>query len=105
MSRSIEPRAFSVDWSMSAVETILDQVDAYTWPPAPKVPDGWAYGCDAGFLRDLCDYWTGDWDWRRAVTDLNRYPQFTARIEDFDIHFIHVVGEAGGKRPLLLSDR
>jgi len=103
MSRSIEPRAFSVDWSMSAVETILDQVDAYTWPPAPKVPDGWAYGCDAGFLRDLCDYWTGDWDWRRAVTDLNRYPQFTARIEDFDIHFIHVVGEAGGKRPLLLS--
>ncbi len=38
-----------------------------------------------------------------AVAELNRYPQFTARIEDFDLHFVHVVGEAGGRRPLLLS--
>ena len=37
------------------------------------------------------------------MADLNRFPQFTARVEDFDLHFVHVVGEAGGKRPLLLS--
>ena len=98
-----QPRPFTVDWSASAVGAVLDQVRNYPWPPAPKVEDGWAYGCDAGFLKSLCDYWTGAWDWRAAVETLNRYPQFTARIEDFDIHFVHVVGEAGGKRPLLLS--
>jgi microsomal epoxide hydrolase len=98
-----QPRPFTVDWSSSAAGAVLDQVRNYPWPPAPKVEDGWAYGCDAGFLKSLCDYWTGDWDWRAAVETLNRYPQFTARIEDFDIHFVHVVGEAGGKRPLLLS--
>ena len=37
------------------------------------------------------------------MAELNRYPQFTARVEDFDLHFVHVVGEAGGKRPLLLT--
>jgi microsomal epoxide hydrolase len=75
----------------------------YPWPPAPEVPDGWAYGCDGAFLKRLCARWTGGYDWRGAVADLNRFPQFTARIEDFDLHFLHVVGEAGGERPLLLS--
>jgi microsomal epoxide hydrolase len=98
-----EPKPFAVDWSAADVGTVLDQVRAYPWPPAPDVEDGWAYGCDAGFLRRLCDHWTGGYDWQGAVTELNRYPQFTARIEDFDIHFVHVVGEAGGKRPLILS--
>ena len=103
MSVSIQPEPFAVDWPVLAVEAVLDQVRAYPWPPAPKVSDGWAYGCDTGFLRDLCDDWTTRWDWRGAVAELNRYPQFTARIEDYDIHFVHVIGEAGGKRPLLLS--
>ena len=54
-------------------------------------------------LRRLCEHWTGGYDWRGAVADLNRYPQFTARVEDFDLHYVHVVGKAGGRRPLLLS--
>jgi len=94
---------FKVDWDEAAVQAVLERVETYPWPPAPEVPDGWAYGCDAKFLKDLCAYWTGGYDWKAAVADLNRYPQFTARIEDFDLHFVHVVGEAGGKRPLLLS--
>ena len=94
---------FEVAWSDDAVQAVLDQVRAYPWPPAPQVPDGWAYGCDGAYLRELCDHWTERYDWRAAVADLNRFPQFTARVEDFDLHFLHVVGEAGGKRPLLLT--
>ena len=78
---------------------MLEQVRHYPWPRAPNVENGWAYGCDAGFLRQLCDHWTSGYDWRAAVAELNRYPQFTAPVEDFDIHFVHVVGEAGGRRP------
>ncbi len=94
---------FAVSWSEREVGAVLDQVRAYPWPPAPQVPDGWSYGCDEAFLRSLCAHWTGGYDWRGAVAELNRWPQFIARIEDFDIHFVHVVGEAGGKRPLILS--
>jgi microsomal epoxide hydrolase len=94
---------FEVAWTETEVAKVLDQVRTYPWPPAPEAADGWAYGCDGAFLKKLCDYWTDGYDWRGAMADLNRYPQFTARIEDFDIHFLHVLGEAGGKRPLLLS--
>ena len=96
-------KPFAVAWHAANVGKVLEQVRSYPWPPAPEVEDGWAYGCDAGYLRRLCDHWLEGYDWRGAVADLNRYPQFTARIEDFDIHFVHVVGEADGQRPLILS--
>ena len=96
-------RPFEVSWSEAEVEAVLSKVRGYPWPPVPEVPDGWAYGCDAGYLRALCDHWTGAYDWRAAVADLNRFPQFTARVEDFDLHFLHVVGEAGGARPLIVT--
>src|SRR5271168_3189019 len=98
-----EATPFTVEWSEAQVATQLDRVRGYPWPPIPEVPDGWAYGCDGAFLQGLCEYWLDGYDWRGAVTDLNRYPQYRARIEDFDIHFVHVVGEAGGWRPLILS--
>ncbi|MDP2213183.1 epoxide hydrolase family protein [Phenylobacterium sp.] len=94
---------FEVQWDEARVADILGKVGAYEWPPIPEVPDGWAYGCDGAWLKGLCDHWTGAYDWRGAVAELNRFPQFTARVEDFDLHFVHVVGEAGGKRPLLMS--
>ena len=96
-------KPFEVHWKKSAIKTVLGQVADYPWPPAPAVDDGWAYGCDGAYLKALCDHWTGDYDWRAAVADLNKFPQFTARVEDFDLHFLHVVGEAGGKRPLLIT--
>lgn len=98
-----EPKPFKVDWAEGDVRRVLDQVRHYPWPPAPAVEDGWLYGCDATFLEEICAYWADKFDWRAAQAELNRFPQFTARVEDFDIHFVHVVGEAGGKRPLLLT--
>ena len=96
-------KPFEVRWKKSAVKTVLAQVADYPWPVAPAVEDGWAYGCDGAYLKTLCDHWTGDYDWRAAVADLNKFPQFTAKVEDFDLHFLHVLGEAGGKRPLLIT--
>jgi microsomal epoxide hydrolase len=94
---------FTAEWPEPAMNAVLDQVRTYPWPLAPAVENGWAYGCDAGFLKDLAAYWLAEFDWRKALADLNRFPQFTARVEDFDLHFVHVVGEAKGERPLLLS--
>jgi microsomal epoxide hydrolase len=95
-------KPFEVAWTEAGVDRVLDRVRAYPWPPAPTGGE-WNYGTDEAFLKELCAFWIEQYDWRGAVAQLNRYPQFTARIEDFDIHFVHVVGEAGGKRPLLIS--
>jgi pimeloyl-ACP methyl ester carboxylesterase len=96
-------KRFKVRWKKHDVRDVLKRVAAYPWPTVPEVADGWDLGCDAGYLQALCAHWVRDYDWRAAVDDLNRFPQFTARVDDIDIHFLHVVGEAKGKRPLLLT--
>jgi microsomal epoxide hydrolase len=69
-----QSRPFEVRWSEAEIETVLAQVRSYPWPPAPAVPDGWAYGCDGAYLKDLCEHWTQRYDWRAAMADLNRFP-------------------------------
>ena len=96
-------KPFKVRWKKHDVRDVLKRVADYPWPTIPEVADGWDLGCDAGYLKALCAHWVRDYDWRAAVDELNRFPQFTARIEDIDIHFLHVVGEAKGKRPLLVT--
>ena len=96
-------KPFEVAWTEAEVAAVLARVRDYPFPVAPEAPDGWNYGCDGAWLKSFCAYWTDGYDWRAAMADLNRFPQFTARVEDFDLHFLHVVGEAGGKRPLIVT--
>jgi len=44
-----------------------------------------------------------EYDWRSCEEELNRFPQFIENIDGFDIHFVHVAGEAEDKRPLILT--
>jgi pimeloyl-ACP methyl ester carboxylesterase len=93
---------FSVAWSESDVDSMLRRVRDFKLPPAPA-SSGWTYGCDAAFLERLREYWLSKYDWRAAMARLNRFPQFTARIGDLDIHFVHVRGEGSTPRPLMLT--
>jgi pimeloyl-ACP methyl ester carboxylesterase len=93
---------FEVNWETSAVEKVLAQVGSYQLPRIVQ-DTGWQLGCDADYLQKLQHYWLNNFNWREAQTSLNRYPQFIASIDNLDIHFVHVVGEAQGKRPLLLT--
>ena len=38
-----------------------------------------------------------------ALERLNRFPQFRAEVDGVGLHFVHLVGEAEGRRPLLLT--
>ena len=98
-----KPEPFEVRWKKSKVRDVLASVAAYPWPPQPQVDDGWVYGCDGAWLRELCAYWVKAYDWKAAVKELNRFPQFVAEVDGFKIHFVHVRGEGRTRRPLLIS--
>ncbi|MES2320762.1 MAG: epoxide hydrolase family protein [Pseudomonadota bacterium] len=93
---------FQVAWTEQEVARVLARVKDCQLPPSmPGV--GWNYGCDADFIAGLQKYWVERFDWRAAMANLNRFPQFQAEIDGLSVHFVHVVGEAQGKRPLLLT--
>ena len=84
-----------------------DLVDLRARLRATRWPDqisgtGWDYGTDLGYLRELCDYWADDFDWRAAERRLNRWPQYLTEIDGQRIHFIHARSERENAVPLLV---
>ena len=63
-----------------------------------RLPDqapgpAWAYGTDVRWIRGLVDYWRNDFDWRAEEARLNAFAQYKVRLDDIDLHFLHVEGE------------
>ncbi len=97
------PKPFTINIPDEKLAAIRARVDAYKWFPAPANEQGFAYGMSTPVMQDIQRYWLETYDWRAAEAELNRWPQFTAEVDGQTIHFVHVVGEAKGKRPLLIT--
>ncbi|MEO1553296.1 MAG: epoxide hydrolase family protein [Pseudomonadota bacterium] len=94
---------FQIQIPQSKLDEIRQRVADYTWFPAPAgVPD-WQLGMSTPVMRDVQSYWLERYDWRAEEARLNQYPHFIADIDGLSIHFLHIVGEAEGKRPLLIT--
>lgn len=97
------PTPFTISVPDQKLAAIRARVEAYQWFPAPEGLPDWALGTSTPFLQDLQAYWLNGYDWRAEEARLNQYPNFMTEIDGLPVHFVHVVGEAGGKRPLLLT--
>jgi len=64
--------------------------------------DGWSYGVELGYMRELVDHWQQRYDWRSHEAALNRFAQFKAVVDGVGIHFIHERGKGANPTPLLL---
>jgi pimeloyl-ACP methyl ester carboxylesterase len=93
---------FEVSWTEHEVADLKARLAACALPPAPEGA-GWALGCDRDFLERFRRHWLEVYDWRAAMAELNRHPQYLAEIDGLAIHFVQVKGEAAGARPLLLT--
>jgi pimeloyl-ACP methyl ester carboxylesterase len=92
-------RPFKVDIPSSAIQRIVARVRDSRLPDRLDSTD-WRYGANWNYMKSLADYWVTRFDWKKAQANLNRYPQFKAKVDDYDIHFYHVKGR--GPRPLAL---
>lgn len=90
-------------FSIAVAEPVLDdlraRLRATRWAPAaPGEP--WAQGTDAAYLRELCAYWAGGFDWRGREARLNALEHFRADVGGITVHFVHV---RRGGLPLILT--
>lgn len=92
---------FKVDWTKAEFDALSDRVRAFQFSDT-RFEDDWANGCSPAYLQKFLNYWTSEFDINAAIDDLNRFPQVKIDIEGIDVHAVHVVGEAGGRNPLLL---
>ena len=75
-------KPFRVDIPQARIDHILARVREAEWPDRLDAPDT-RYGVNWDYMRALARYWTGVFDWRKAESNLNRFPQFLARVGDY----------------------
>lgn len=96
------PTPFRINVPQATIDQIVSRVRDANWPD--RLGNGsWDYGMSYDYLQEIVAYWLNQYNWRAAEAQLNRFPQFLARIEDFDIHFYHVGGKGPKPLPLLLT--
>ena len=96
----IEP--FRIAVADEVLEDLRDRLRRTRWPEAETVDD-WSQGIPLSYVREVCDYWANEYDWRERERGLNRFDQFIARLGGMDVHFIHARSPEPGAVPLVIT--
>jgi microsomal epoxide hydrolase len=94
---------FRIAVPQSKLDRIASRVRQTEFPRGVGNPDSWQYGMSFSAMREVVDYWISKFDWRKAESALNRYPQFLTEVGDFNIHFYHVIGTGPNPFPIILT--
>ena len=106
MSTSVDTatdiRPFQVDIADDKIDDLRRRIEATRWPSEELVDDR-SQGVQLKTLKALADYWTSDYDWRKAEAKLNALSQFKTEVDGVDIHFMHVRSPHEDALPLIMT--
>ncbi len=100
MSDAITP--FRIEIPERELDDLRRRLRQTRWPE-PEAVDDWSQGIPLAYVRDLCEYWLGRYDWRACEASLNRFPQFRTEIDGLSIHFQHVRSPHADALPLVMT--
>jgi len=95
-------RPFHVDVPAETLDWIYRRVAAYPWHEMPD-DGGWSYGTNLDYLKEFCQYWLEEFDWRKQEARINQFSHHLAEVDGIDLHFIHEKGSGPAPMPLLIS--
>ena len=96
----IEP--FTIHVSQDTLDDLSDRLADTRWPDEIS-GNGWDYGTNMSYLRELVDYWQKEYDWRAQERSLNQFDHFRATVDGLGVHFIHARGKGAYPFPLIIS--
>ena len=92
---------FPVSVAEEDLQALRNRLGRTRWPDRENVADS-SQGPQLDRIRALCEYWMGDYDWRRAERDINQAGSSRTFIDGLGIHFLHVRSPQPEAVPLLL---
>jgi pimeloyl-ACP methyl ester carboxylesterase len=99
---AVDIRPFHVEIPDEQLADLRRRIAATRWPSRELVEDR-SQGVQLATLQALADYWTTDYDWRKAEAKLNALTQFKTEIDGVDVHFIHVKSKHENALPLIMT--
>ena len=95
-------RPFRVNLPDADLADMKRRLVATRWPDKETVADQ-SQGAQLAKLQALVRYWASDYDWRKAESKLNAFPQFKTTIDGVDIQFIHVRSRHENALPMIIT--
>jgi pimeloyl-ACP methyl ester carboxylesterase len=93
---------FSIHIEAEILSDLRERIRKTRWPDqAPSA--AWEQGTDLEYLRQLLEYWAGEFDWQAQERELNAATQFRAELDGVHIHFVHERARHGHGVPLILT--
>ncbi|NWR20032.1 HYEP hydrolase, partial [Emberiza fucata] len=98
-------RPFKVETAEEELSDLFRRLDQARFTE-PLENSFFHYGTNSVHLRKVVSYWKNQFNWKKQVEALNKYPQFKTKIQGIDIHFVHVkpprLPEGQAAKPLLM---
>jgi pimeloyl-ACP methyl ester carboxylesterase len=95
-------REFRIAVPDADLDDLRQRLRRTRWPDQYE-GGGWDLGTDKAWLSDLIAYWLDGFDWRTCEGELNSLPQFVARIDGQDIHFVHSRSVVPDALPIVIT--
>ncbi len=100
MSTAIRPFKFNVP--AAELDDLKKRLALTRWPER-ETPTDWSQGIPLAYMREVCEYWRTEYDWRRCETVLNTFPQFMTELDGLDFQFLHVRSKHPEATPLIMT--
>ena len=94
-------KEFNINFTEKEISSIHQKIKEYPWSSISNL-DGWDHGTNKTYLKELCDYWINNFDWRKHEIELNKFSNFKTNVNEIEIHFIREKGSNENSTPLLL---
>ena len=100
----IKTSPFKLDVPEATLDRIRTRITEYPWHEQ-RMPDdgGWAYGTNLDYLKEFCDYWLEEYDWRKHEAIINGFRHRIADVDGLDLHYIYEKGSGSAPMPLIIS--
>jgi len=93
---------FRVEFDPAVIDDLSARLRSTRWPERETVDD-WSQGAPLAFVQDLAAYWCDEYDFEAAAARMNAWPQFTTRVDDLRIHFVHARSPEPDALPLVIT--
>ena len=94
-------KEFTVNIDDSELININSKIKQYPWSSIEDM-EGWSYGTNKTYLKELCDYWVKEFDWKKHEKKINSFKNYKTNIDGLNIHFIKEEGSGKNPNTLLL---
>jgi pimeloyl-ACP methyl ester carboxylesterase len=93
---------YKIEIPQTTLDDLRERLERTRFPDEIDGAD-WDYGANLSYIKELCNYWQNDFNWRKQEAELNRFNHFQTEIDGLKIHFIHERGKGENSIPLLLT--